>query len=378
MSGRRGHGEGSIYRRASDGRWVGVLDLGWSGGKRRRRTVYGKTRGAVAAALTALQRSQEHGVDLLQKRRTVSDWLDEWMRDVKALDGTRGTTIDRYRIAIDKHLKPGLGRIWLDKLSPQVVQAFVGELANRMAPASVVKVHAVLRSSLSDAERMSLVPRNVAKSVRVPSIPRTHRRSLTMTEGRTLLAAVSGERIEGILVLGLAMGMRRSEILGLRWEDVSFEQRSLTVHQSLVRSGGQLRLSPPKTRLSHRPLPVPAVAVRALEAQRARQAKDRIRMGADWQDYGLVFTTALGTPLEPRNVNRRFDELREEAGLPWLRLHDLRHGCATFLLGSGLEPRTVMEILGHSTIRLTMDLYGHVLPERLRVAADAMDQALEG
>jgi len=86
-------------------------------------------------------------------------------------------------------------------------------------------------------------------------------------------------------------------------------------------------------------------------------------MGADCQDYGLVFTTALGTPLEPRNVNRRFDELREEAGLPWLRLHDLRHRCATFLLGSGLEPRTVMEILGHSTIRLTMDLYGHVLPE---------------
>lgn len=99
-------------------------------------------------------------------------------------------------------------------------------------------------------------------------------------------------------------------------------------------------------------------------------------MGRDWQDYGLVFTTFLGTPLEPRNINRRFQELREELGVPWLRLHDLRHGCATFLLGSGIEPRTVMEILGHSTIRLTMDLYGHVLPERLRVAADAMDEAL--
>ncbi len=378
MNGRRGHGEGSVYHRTSDGRWVGVLDLGWSGGKRRRRTVYGKTRGEVAAGLKALQRSQEYGVDLLAKRRSLSEWLDEWMRDVKALDGTRGTTIDRYRVAINKHLKPGLGRIRLDKLNPRDVQLFVGSLAGTMSPASVVKIHAVLRSSLSDAERLSLVPRNVAKSVRVPSIPRSHRRSLTMADGKQLLAASRGDRIEGVLVLALAMGMRRSEILGLRWEDVSIEDRTLTVRQTLVRSGGQLRLSQPKTDLSYRPLPLPAIAVRTLEAQRVRQAKDRIRMGRDWQDFGLVFTTFLGTPLEPRNINRRFEELREELGVPWLRLHDLRHGCATFLLGSGIEPRTVMEILGHSTIRLTMDLYGHVLPERLRVAADAMDQALEG
>ena len=243
MNGRRGHGEGSIYHRASDGRWVGVLDLGWSGGKRRRRTVYGRTRGEVAAGLKALQRSQEYGVDLLAKRRSVSEWLDEWMRDVKALDGTRGTTIDRYRVAINKHLKPGLGRIRLDKLNPRDVQLFVGSLAGQMSPASVVKIHAVLRSSLSDAERLSLVPRNVAKSVRVPSIPRSHRRSLTMAEGKQLLAAARGDRIEGVLVLALAMGMRRSEILGLRWEDVSIEERTLTVRQTLVRSGGQLHLS---------------------------------------------------------------------------------------------------------------------------------------
>ena len=114
----------------------------------------------------------------------------------------------------------------------------------------------------------------------------------------------------------------------------------------------------------------------ALERQRARQAKDRLRAGELWQDYGLIFTTSIGTPLDPRNVTAVFARLRAKAGYPWLRLHDLRHACATFLLASGVEPRTVMEILGHATIRLTMETYGHVLPNRMHDAADSLDRLL--
>ncbi|MEU7952962.1 tyrosine-type recombinase/integrase [Micromonospora chalcea] len=133
---------------------------------------------------------------------------------------------------------------------------------------------------------------------------------------------------------------------------------------------------PPKTHRSSRPLLLSALAVRALEAQRARQAKERLAAGELWSDFGLVFASTIGTPMEPRNVNRRFEQFRAVAGLDWLHLHDLRHAFATFLFDQGEELRTVMELLGHSTIRMTADTYGHALPARARQAASAIDRVL--
>ena len=367
-----------MYRRASDGKWVGTLDLGWVGGKRRRRSVYGRTRAEALRKLNELRRSQEHGLDLLQRPRTVGQWLDEWLRDVKAHDGVRGTSITRYRSVVEAHLKPQLGRIRLDKLAPRDVQMFLAGLEGKVAPQTVVKIHAVLRVALSDAERFELVSRNVAKTVKPPRVPRAERRYLTLEEARHFLRVVRGDRLEAVFVLGLAMGLRRGETLGLSWKDISFDDRMLTINRALQRFGGQLHLVEPKTRLSRRPLPIPSVALRALERQREVQERERVKAGPLWDNrHGLVFTSSIGTPMEPRNVEHSFHEIRKEAGLEWLRMHDLRHGCATFLLGSDVEPRTVMEILGHSTFRLTMDLYGHALSDRLRAAMDVMDRSLE-
>jgi len=172
--------------------------------------------------------------------------------------------------------------------------------------------------------------------------------------------------------------LRRGEVLGLRWVDFDAELATLRVEQAIQRAGGQLVVVEPKTPRSRRLLPVPRLAAAALERHRSRQARERLKAGAEWHDLGLIFTTSIGTPIEPRNLNRQFGELRQKAGLETLRLHDLRHACATFLLASGVEPRTVMEILGHSTYRLTMDLYGHALPERMAAAAVAMDRTLGG
>ncbi|MEU7944188.1 tyrosine-type recombinase/integrase [Micromonospora taraxaci] len=148
------------------------------------------------------------------------------------------------------------------------------------------------------------------------------------------------------------------------------------VRQTLQRTDHGLVFVPPKTHRSARPLPLSALAVRALEAQRVRQAKERLAAGEVWSDLGLVFASTIGTAMEPRNVNQRFEQLRAAAGLDWLHLHDLRHAFATFLLDQGEELRTVMELLGHSTIRMTADTYGHVLPARARQAASAIDRIL--
>jgi integrase len=347
-------------------------------GKRRRKTVYARSEAAAIKKRDELKKQLQLGVDLAAPPRTVAAWLAEWMRDIKAGDGTRSSTLRRYREVIDKHLVPGLGRIRLDKLTARDVQRFVASRRDTMAPATMVKVHGVLRAALSDAERMDLVPRNVAKSVRPGTLSRTERRALTAGEAKSLLAVIAGDRLEPLFLRGLATGLRRGELLGLRWADVDLTGRVLTVRQAIQRVDGRLRVVAPKTHRSTRPLPLSATAVRALEMQRVRQAKEKLAAAWAWKETGLVFTSTIGTPLEPRNVNRRFETLRADAGLEWLRLHDLRHAFATFLLDQGEELRTVMELLGHATIRLTADTYGHVLPPRARNAAEAIDRLLGG
>jgi len=372
---RRGAGEGSVYRR-KDGKWVAELDLGWVEGKRVRKQSYARTQREALGKLAELRRASERGQNLAAAPQSVAAWLAHWLTEIKAHDGTRPSTLRRYREVVDGHLVPVLGKVRLDKLAPLDVERLLAARRDKVSPATLVKIHAVLRVALADAERRDLIPRNVARSVRAPALAEQERRALTVEEAKALLALAEGDRYEAAVVLGLAMGLRRGEILGLRWDDIDLDSRTLRVQRALQRVGGALRLVETKTRASRRPLPVPLIAVKALERRRARQSEDQLRAGESWRATGLVFTTGLGGPVEPRNVNRRFEELRVKADLPWLRLHDLRHGCATFLLAHGVDPRTVMEILGHTTIRQTMDRYGHALPERMRAAADAMDEAL--
>jgi integrase len=355
---RRSHGEGSIYRRASDGRWVGMLDLGWVDGKRRRRPVYGRSETEVRRKLAQLREQANRGVDLTAHPRTLAEWLDEWLTDIKAHDGTRPSTLARYEIAIRCHLVPMLGKIRLDRLTPADVRRLLAERRDQMSPASLVKLHAVLRNALEDAVRNDLVPRNVAKAVRGSSLERKERRVLTVKEARQLLVEILKDRLAALFLIALLMGLRRGEVLGLRWSDVHLEARVLYVRRAIQRVSGTLQLVDVKTHRSARALPIPHSVLTALERHRAQQAKTRLAAGEAWQDLDLVFCTAIGTPLEPRNINRRWTQLRERAGHSWVRMHDLRHAFATFLLAEGTETRTAMDLMGHSTIRL-MDTYAH-------------------
>ena len=373
--GRRSKGEGTVYKRP-DGTWVAQVDLGWVGGRRRRRTVYAKTERAVLAKRDEVRAQVTKGVDLTAPPRTLTQWLTEWLTTVKSSDGTGPATIARYDQIARVHLIPQLGTVKLAALTPRHVQSLLLKLQGVAAPATIVKVHGVLRNALADAERMDLVSRNVAKAVRPSRLSRTERRSLTPAEAGTLLSHLKGDRLEAVFIVALSTGLRRGEVLGLRWQDVDLEGRVLFVRQALQRVDRALKMVPPKTHRSSRPIPLPQFAVTAFSQQKVRQANDRRLVGRAWEDGGLVFTTEIGTPLEPRNVNRRFYAARSAAGLEWVRLHDLRHAFATFLLDQGEELRTVMDLLGHSTIRLTADTYGHVLPSRARKAADVIDKVL--
>ncbi|WP_235608186.1 tyrosine-type recombinase/integrase, partial [Frankia casuarinae] len=231
-------------------------------------------------------------------------------------------------------------------------------------------------AALTDAERMDLVSRNVAKSVQAPKLGDAEPRELMVEQARRFLDVAAGDRLEALFVVALTMGLRRGELLGLRWDDVDLDAGTLRVVRSAQRVSGTLRLVETKTRGSRRPVPIPATTVEALRRHQKYQEQERADAGTAWKENGLVFASTVGTLMEPRNVTRRVQQLRGRASLPTLRLHDFRHACASFLLAAGVEPRTVMEILGHATMRMTMERYGHALPERLRAASDAMDKLM--
>ena len=204
----------------------------------------------------------------------------------------------------------------------------------------------------------------------------TSTRWLTEQEARALLAAVRQDRLYAAYALALGLGLRRGELLGLRWEDVDLDEATLIVRRSLQRLNGRLVLVEPKTKRSYRQVALPRLCVEALKERRERQEEERAGAIVWLDEWGLVFTTKLGTPIEPRNLLRHFYGLCERLDLPRLRFHDLRHSCASLLLVRGIDAPTIMETLGHAVIHTTMQ-YAHVAPPSLRRAAATMDDLLD-
>ena len=319
------------------------------------------------------------GIPLAVKAWTVEKYLHYWLTEV-AGRRLRVTTLAGYEVVIRLHLVPTLGKKQLSKLTPQDIRKLM--TAKRQAGLSVRMVqyiHAVLRNTLQDAVREELVTRNVARLVQVETPDYEVGKGLTIAQVQRLLETVKPTRWHSLYVLALMLGLRRGELLGLRWSDVDLDGATLTVRQNLVRASGELRLQAPKTRRSRRTLPLPLPVVVALRQQRERQARDRLAAGSSWASNDLVFTTSLGTPIEPRNLARHFYSVRDRAGLPGVRFHDLRHTCLTLLLSLGTPPHTAQAIAGHSHVDVTMMIYAHSgmaeQTEALRKLGEAFDSS---
>ena len=197
-------------------------------------------------------------------------------------------------------------------------------------------------------------------------------------QSRALLATVAGHRLEALYRVALSLGLRRGEVLGLRWSDIDFERATLRVTGALQRYRGKLERASTKTAASAQPISLPPVLLATLRRHQRAQERERAAAGTRWKEHGLVFTTALGTPIEPRNLIRHFKGVLKRAGLPQtIRFHDLRHSCATLLIAQGVHPRVVMEILRHSQISTTMNTYAHVLPRLQQDATAKIEELLD-
>jgi integrase len=374
MASRRGHGEGSIFKRKVDGRVVGyvaMLDMGYVDGKRKRKAIYGKTRAEVGDRLDEEKRRLKAGMVTSSRSQTVEAYLTTWL-NVWARPKARPATFTTYEMYVRRHLVPSLGRIQLDKLTPDHVQDMLNRKAAELSPRSVNHLRAILRTALNRAAKTGLVVRNVAALAEPPKVTREEMHFLTAEQARQLIE-LADEDHQALYRVALNMGLRRGELLGLRWSDVKFDRNELTVNYALQTVDGKPVLVEPKTTKSRRTLTMPSSVAGALRSHKARQNAERLQQGDKWIDMDLVFCGAHGLPLDGSALTKGFQRFLRAAKLPRIRFHDTRHTCAALLLSRGTPLLDVSALLGHSSPTLTLNTYGHVMPEAGSQVATAME-----
>lgn len=375
MAKRRGHNEGTICKRG-DGRWVAVISLGIESGKAKRKSYYGATRKEVSDKLDEGRAGLKRGIAPVIGRQTLGQFLDTWLTD-SVKPSVRPATWLSYDQQVRVHIKPALGHVELTKLSPQHIQRYMNEKTTAGLSAKTVRYHrSVLAMALKQAHRWGLVAQNVATLVDPPSAKKYELQTFDPAQAHKLLDTLKGERLGALFTVALSLGLRRGEALGLRWQDIDFDGRTLRVCQALARVGHDIVISEPKTASSRRILPLPDTLAASLRERRRAQLEDRMAAGDKWIDSGLVFTSREGASIDPRTVKRHLDRILTAAGLPHCRVHDLRHFCASLLLAQGVPLKIVSDILGHTQISITADLYTHVLPSLKQDAIGALDRML--
>jgi len=383
--GRRGHGS-----------WYLLLDLGRDAAGHRVRVRRGgfASRAAALDQLTRLGTRAAAGGDL-GCAVTTGQWLRRWLAGRQRI---RASTLRGYRGHVERYLLPGLGRIPLAELAAADVRRLfasitvAGERSGRaVSAATQTRIRATLRAALNAALREGLVATNVARLVELPPPPKP--RPVIWTEARVaawrrtgvrpavavwtaeqtaaFLSAVADDPLFPLFRLIALRGLRRGEAAGLGWSELDLDAGTLAVAQQLLEFDGRRVLVPPKSAASVRIIALDAETTAVLRRHRDRQLAHRLRMGRHYRDHGFVFAAPNGEPLHPDNLTRRFRRLVTQAGLPPVRLHDLRHGAATLTLAAGADLKVVQDLLGHSTIVLTADTYTSVLPEVHRQAAEA-------
>ncbi|MEU5401072.1 MULTISPECIES: tyrosine-type recombinase/integrase [unclassified Streptomyces] len=371
---RNPNGAGTITKR-KDGRYQAAVYVLQPDGTRARKFAYGKTWAECDTKRRELLAKVDSGIPVPTKSAKLAEWLPYWLDNI-IKPRRKLSTYDKYEAHVRLYLAPLLGTKRLESLSVGDVRRFLVQLENKTTAATAKESHRVLRTALTAACREELIARNVAGLVEPPRPSTRELTPWTLDETLDFLAASRKDPLYAAFVLAIAMGLRRGEIVGLRWVDVDLDNRVIHVRQQVQRRRGVLYNDETKNR-RRRALPLPAMCVPPLRWHRLRQAAAKQRAAELWDERGYVFATRTGHPVEPRNVYRSFTRVAESAGLRVIRLHDARHGCATLLTAAGVAPRVVMEILGHSQISITMDVYTHVVQDTKREAISHMDRLLK-
>lgn len=368
---RRGFGEGSIYPRG-DGRWVSYLRMPDG----RKKFFSGRTRDVVKERLAEAQRQAQAGRLVMGPDQTVAQYLERWLEE-GVRHSVRPKTFLNYELCV-RRLLPDLGRVRLRALTPEHIQHALGNLIHRgLAARTVRQVHMVLRCSLKQAALWRLIASNPSDAVKPPRAARKEMLTLTEEEVRRLLAVTSGTRHHSLWIFLVTTGVRLGEALALRWADLDLADGHAIIQRALQRQRGLgMVFVEPKTSKGRRTVHFPPETLEALVAQRKDLDRERQEAVKLWQENDLVFPGPDGRPRDMSYLSFTFHRGLRRAGLPRLRIHDLRHTAATHLLRKHVHPKIVQELLGHSTIAITLDTYSHVLPALAKDASAHMSSLI--
>ena len=369
----RARSEGSVYQRKSDGLWAASLTL--DGG--RRVTRYSATQAEALRVLARLRAERDRGQQPTDERTTVKAFLERWLAAVEPR--LRPSTFARYRQIVERQIIPNIGPLRLARLQPSDVAAMMTAVqAQGLSPRTAAHCRAVLRAALADAEKWGELSRNAAKLADPPHLPPPSPAVLSPEQARQMVEAIRDPQLHRLAVVALGSGLRQGELLGLRWPDVNFKRRTLSVRSSLTPVGGTYQLVEPKSATSRRVVPVTSQVIEALEAERKSQLETKLAAGGRWKQPipQLVFTTDRGRPRNGPTVTHQFERELEAAGLPKLRWHDLRAAYGALLLSAGIDIAVVSKALGHSSLALTARHYAGVADHLGRQAADRLGRML--
>lgn len=362
---------GSIHRRGDV--WIAYWRTETSEG-RKQHTKSFRTKKEAQQFLTDTMAAIRGGVFSEPTKVTLGEFLlERWLPTKKM--AVRVSTYASYRGLVERHVIPALGHVQIQQLTADRLDRFYADLvAHGLATKTIRNIHVLLHRALTDAVRKSLVPRNVADASDPPKLNRADREEMktwTPEQLREFFAGIATHRLAAAYILAATTGMRRGEVLGVRWRDIDFKARRLHVQQTVLTVEYQIIIGRPKTLRGERKIALDDQTIQVLQSHRAAQRREKQLLGDGYQDHGLVFAREDGTPVHPDYFSQTFDRTVKRLGLPKIRLHDLRHTHATLGLAAGVHVKVISDRLGHATTSFTQDVYMHAIPA---VEEDAADQ----
>jgi integrase len=374
---RRSHNEGSVYYANYHGRWVAEVttDLG------KRKRYYCKTEREAIRKKNEMLRELEQGTLATGPQRKLGEYLEDWLENVQK-GQLRISSYVKYKKNI-KYVVAELGDVWLQKLTPEQVQRFYTRLGKKkedggkgLSSKTVHEVHGVLHLALKNAVRWNYVSRNVCDLVESPRIVSREPTPLTLEQARAFLESVRQHRLEVLLTLTVVTGMRRGELVALRWSSVDLNRKTLLVLHTVdyIPKYGYVETEP-RTAAGKRMINLPDFLIDMLKQHRTRLLEQQLKMGETWENRELVFPDLHGGYFNPGYLDKLFTRLLREAGVSRMHFHDLRHSAATILLSMGVNIKVIQQLSGHSDIAITLRVYGHLLPSMQEEAVERWEDA---
>lgn len=383
---RRANGEGSVYKKAN-GKWQGELPLGLkTNGRPDRKYFTGDTQKEVLDKMKAAKKLNEKGINLKAKQKRYGEWLDEWHKDFHSISVSNKTSVDNA-LLIEKYIKPGIGNLYVDEITTYDLQVFLNSLSEKgkiageggLSYNTVRLIYNVVKNSLAQAVTNRMIVYNPAMGVKLPKRTVKETKFLTVEEEKNFIKECSHFRYGFAAHFCLKMGLRRGELLGLRWQDINFEEKYISVTQAASRQKPSLEekssmeIGELKTKHSYRIVPIPDNLIPLLQKHQVKQIKEIVKAGPAYEKNDLVFCGNKGKPAEVSRFYRTVQAIGERAGIKGVHPHVLRHTYSTRFSENDVHPKTIQLLMGHSSIKM-QEIYTHATIETLNNAVQLIQK----